>query len=68
MLPFLLALAAGEFRVVSPSELAKLLPDGVGYSVANFGHIPYGRKMVGSLILADPIENCEVENLNVSPS
>ena len=32
----------------------------IGYTVANFGHIPYGKSMIGNLIVVDPIENCDI--------
>ena len=30
----------------------------IGYTVANFGHIPYGKSIVGDIIVASPLENC----------
>ena len=31
----------------------------INYTLANFGDIPYGKRKLGDLVLADPLEACE---------
>ena len=31
----------------------------IPYAIANFGNIPYGKKMTGRLVLADPLTACK---------
>lgn len=45
-------------KVYSPNTLADELPSGIKYSIANFGHIPYGRTLIAPLKLAHPIIAC----------
>lgn len=48
----------GNFTVFTPMLLRDDL-DKIPYSIANFGDIPYGKKMTGRLVLADPITACK---------
>ena len=54
--------------IKSPSELAQLIearhPDGIPYSVANYGDIPFGKSLGGTIHLPTSVaENCIYEPL-----
>ena len=34
----------------------------INYTIANFGLIPYGKKITGQIRVANPMTNCEVED------
>jgi len=53
-----ISLATCSLKVYNPTILANELPSGIPYSVANFGHIPYGRTIIASLKLAKPYAAC----------
>ena len=46
-------------------DLREELPK-IPYAIANFGDIPYGKKMTGRLVLADPIDACKPINISIS--
>lgn len=55
----LLALALCDLKIYYPVSLSEEFEGGsIKYSLANFGHIPYGRTFIGPLILADPADAC----------
>ena len=60
LIAFMLLLAAttatrrSGFTIQSPAELKELVekkhPDGIPYSVANYGDIPFGKEMSGTVV------------------
>lgn len=54
----LLIVSRCELKVYYPSTLSDQFTNGIKYSLANFGHIPYGRTLIGPLKLSDPIDAC----------
>ena len=61
LLIMILSLISCTLDIYEPKE-AKDTYSGVtiGYTVANFGHIPYGKSMIGTLLVMDPLENCDI--------
>ena len=68
----LIALLSGciqsRFIIKSPPELAKIInekhPEGIPYSVANYGDIPFGKSLGGTIYLPTSVEeNCIYEPL-----
>ena len=58
MLVFSFQTLLGNFTVFTPMSLREEV-EKIPYSIANFGDIPYGKKMTGRLVLADPITACK---------
>ena len=61
-----LAFTASCFlQVYAPQELLEKFKEINGnrlpYSTANFGEIPYGKQMMGEVMLANPLTNCDFE-------
>lgn len=61
-----LAISAACFlQIYAPQELIEQFKQINGnrlpYSTANFGEIPYGKQMMGEVMLANPLTNCEFE-------
>lgn len=53
-----------NFTVYSPEILSNEFSyRSIKYSLANFGHIPYGRNLIGELRLSDPIDACSPINV-----
>jgi hypothetical protein len=52
-------------QVYAPQEVIEqfnILNDNrIPYSTANFGEIPYGKQMMGEVVIANPMTNCEYE-------
>ena len=52
-------------QVYAPQELLekfeRINGNRLPYSTANFGEIPYGKLMMGEVVLANPLTNCEFE-------
>lgn len=44
--------------------LEQKYPDGVHYSVANYGDVPYGKSLGGTIYLSSYLENCKFEPLS----
>lgn len=46
-----------------PEEIAEKYEsyktDGIPYSIANYGHIPYGKRMIGNLIIPSDSLGCD---------
>ena len=40
----------------------------INYTVGNFGHIPFGKTLVGPLYVAEPIDACDFDKLKPLPS
>lgn len=53
-----ISLASCSLKVYSPTYLANELPSGIKYSLANFGHIPYGRTLIAPVKIAHPYSAC----------
>jgi hypothetical protein len=48
-----------DLKVYSPANLGYSFPaNSIPFTLANFGHIPYGRTLIAPLFLADPILGC----------
>ena len=47
-----------NFTVFTPMTLRENM-EKIPYGIANFGDIPYGKKMTGRLVLADPFTSCK---------
>lgn len=41
-----------------------MYPDGIHYSVANYGDVPFGRSLGGNVYIGTYLENCQYEPLN----
>ena len=54
----LLTLVNCNLKVYSPASLSDELPSGIKYSIANFGHIPYGRTLIAPIKIANPFVAC----------
>lgn len=57
-----------RLEIKSPPELAKIVkerhPNGIPYSVANYGDVPFGKSLVGNIYLPESyMENCIFEPL-----
>ena len=67
MLPYLLTLIlsittiTANFTVFTPMSLREEL-EKISYGIANFGEIPYGKKMTGRLVIAEPLTACKPIN------
>ncbi len=48
--------------VYSPKTLADEIPSGIPFSLANFGHVPYGRTLIAPVKLAEPFNACSPLN------
>lgn len=59
-------LSSCTLRVYSPPNLAYSFSDNsIPYSIANFGHIPYGRTLIAPLLVANPILGCsQIDSAN----
>ncbi len=66
-LALLLSLSLADLRFVSPYDLAQhfseLYPYEIPYSIANFGDVPYGRSLTGTLATPLYLENCIYEDV-----
>jgi len=58
-----LSVVLGTLEVYSPATVRDQLNSTLNYTVANFGHIPFGKTLVGPLYVAEPIEACESDKL-----
>lgn len=51
----LLSLTSTRLVIQSPPELKEMLsvkhPDGIPYSVANYGDVPFGKSMSGTIVI-----------------
>jgi hypothetical protein len=47
-----------SFQVYSPDEAKELVPGEITYTIANFGHIPYGKTLMGILRISEPGNLC----------
>ena len=52
------SLISCNFTVFTPMTLREDI-ERIPYGIANFGEIPYGKKMTGRLVLADPLTGCK---------
>lgn len=56
-----------DLKIYYPISLGEEFPgNAINYSLANFGHIPYGRTLIGPLKIANPIDACSPLYVNVS--
>ena len=52
-----------DLKIYSPVSLINEFPNNsIQYSLANFGHIPYGRTLIGPLRLSNPFNACSPIN------
>ncbi|CAD8147107.1 unnamed protein product [Paramecium octaurelia] len=61
-------LTLGKLVVIGPQELKQELDQRSGdikYTIANFGNIPWGRRLSGTLEIADPLDACTEINQTV---
>ncbi|CAD8171963.1 unnamed protein product [Paramecium octaurelia] len=61
-------LAVGKLKVIGPEELKQQLAQNnaeIVFSIANFGNVPWGRRLSGTLDISDPIEACTEINQTV---
>lgn len=56
-----LALSYSSLVVYKPTNLATSNPEEISYTIANFGHIPYGKTLVGRVVIARPSALCEID-------
>lgn len=47
--------------VYKPANVANKNIQNFVYTIANFGHIPYGKTLIGKLIKPDPSNLCDVD-------
>ena len=51
----LLSVTSSRLVIQSPPELKEMLsakhPDGIPYSVANYGDVPFGKSMSGTIVI-----------------
>ena len=53
-----------DLKIYTPTSLISEFPSSsIRYSLANFGHIPYGRTLIGPLKLSNPLDACSPINL-----
>lgn len=66
LLSLFFVLSSCNLRVYSPPNLAFSFPDNsIPYSIANFGHIPYGRTLIAPLFVANPLLGCtQIDSVN----
>ncbi|CAD8096846.1 unnamed protein product [Paramecium sonneborni] len=58
----------GKLKVIAPEELKQELSQNNGeitFSIANFGNVPWGRRLKGTLDISHPIEACSEINSTV---
>lgn len=53
-LTLLVASCFGTLEVYSPNSVRETFKESITYTVANFGHIPFGKTLVGPLIVVKP--------------
>ncbi len=53
-----LCISMATLTVLEPEKLKLEFPNGIVYSISNFGKIPYGTRHISDLLLADPLEAC----------
>ena len=51
-------LAQPSLVIYQPQNIAANNPQEFSYTIANFGHIPYGKTMIGKLTLSNPSNLC----------
>ena len=73
LLLVLFATARSRLTITSPPELVEILnqkhPDGIPYSVANYGDVPFGKSIAGNIFLPPSVlENCIYEPLEGASS
>jgi hypothetical protein len=54
----ILGVAMATLEIYSPVLARDQLNRTITYTVANFGHIPFGKTIVGQLYVADPLDAC----------
>lgn len=54
----LVCTALSSFQIYSPESAKNLLPDEIRYTIANFGHIPYGSTFIAKLKISEPRDLC----------
>jgi hypothetical protein len=60
VLVILLFIGQCELEIYSPSSAKNsFVNNKINYTVANFGHIPFGKNMIGNLLVLDPIDACD---------
>lgn len=47
-----------SFQIYSPESAKTALPQEISYTIANFGHIPYGSTLIAKLKLSEPSDLC----------
>jgi hypothetical protein len=47
--------------IYKPDNVANNNKQNFVYTIANFGHIPYGKTLIGKLIKPDPSNLCDVD-------
>lgn len=61
----LFMIVRAKFIIQSPPELKarleQMYPDGIHYSVANYGDVPFGKSLSGTVFTSTFLENCEFE-------
>eukprot|EP01017_Pseudomicrothorax_dubius_P003929 TRINITY_DN10686_c0_g1_i1.p1 TRINITY_DN10686_c0_g1~~TRINITY_DN10686_c0_g1_i1.p1 ORF type:complete len:460 (-),score=98.88 TRINITY_DN10686_c0_g1_i1:140-1519(-) len=48
-----------RIKVWAPKGLTELFPKGIEYNIGNYGRVPYGKSLVGSIHVADPFDGCQ---------
>ena len=61
LLFFLISVALGSLQVYMPKCASDELTNSINYTLANFGHIPYGRTIIGELIIPNNTEFCNYD-------
>ena len=55
----LVALAQSRLVIYKPNSIAQKNNESFPYTIANFGHIPYGKSLIGRITLSKPGNLCE---------
>ena len=62
----LITLAITKLNVISPEVLKKKFPQGINYTIANFGFTPYGQSIIGEVLVSDPLFACSPVKSSIS--
>ena len=54
----ILNLSHSSLVIYQPTNFAEKNTEDFNYTIANFGHIPYGKTLVGKIIIANPSTMC----------
>lgn len=67
-LTVLFGVALGSFQVYAPEEAKNMLPTNIHFTIANFGHVPYGTTLVAKIMLPETRNLCLPDATVIEPS